>query len=124
MEANTPTALSRQQTDCTDLHVVDGWTICREGLCSAWHPRRRVPDHHIDIAKSFLNQCRRVKVPDPGLRSSLLKHVIENWAGRYIVTGAVIIAALELGIVTLPLCEAGRDAAIGVNVRDVGRLVT
>ena len=113
-----------EEVDGADLHVINGWTICHEGLRSSWHPRRRVPDNHIEIAKGFLNRCRRVKVPDPALTSSFLKHVIEKWAGQYIVTGAVIIAAFDLGIVALPLRETGRDAAIGVNIRDVGRLGT
>jgi hypothetical protein len=113
------------------LHVINGWTICCDGLLSYYPPRRRVRDRHIEIARLFLTQCRRARFSHawPYLKSSRLKHVIEQWAGRqpdlhcgYVSTGAVIIAALELEIAVAEVGEGSRDAAIGVNIRDVRRL--
>jgi hypothetical protein len=121
---------SREPKD-DDLHVINGLTICCDGLTSHFPPRRRVPDQEIEVARSFLAQCRRASLSHgwPYLVSSYLKHVTEKWAAgqpdldcHYVATGAVIIAALELGIAVAEAGKGSRDAAIGINVRDVKRL--
>jgi hypothetical protein len=111
------------------LHVINGWTICMDGLLSCYPPRRRVRDRKIEIARSFLTQCRQARLSRASPKASLLKHVIEQWAAHqshlncnYVETGAVIIAALELEIAVAQVCEGSRDAVIGVNIRDVRRL--
>jgi hypothetical protein len=109
------------------LHVINGWTICCDGLLSYFPPRRRVRDRHIEVARSFLEQCRQARLSRTSPYSSELKHIIEGWDQRppglsYVSTGAVIIAALELGIAVAPAGEGSRDAKIGVNIRDVRRL--
>jgi hypothetical protein len=86
-----------------------------------------VPDQEIEIARLFLTQCRQAKLSRTSPFSSELKHVIERWDQRppdlnCVATGAVIIAALELGIAVASAGNGSRDAAIGINTRDVRRL--
>lgn len=129
--------------DGEELHVIHGHTICTEGLVGhafeefhgCRHPRYRVPQKEIDIAKSFLALCRRVnrlsRYDCPV--SGDLKHHIELWPdfpiseespNRYLSRGAVIIAALEMGIKIAPLVDGGSSAIIGVNIRDVKELTS
>ncbi|WP_456762885.1 hypothetical protein [Bradyrhizobium sp. USDA 4011] len=75
----------------------------------------------VEIAKDFFDPCRRSRwarnLSSPV--SSDLKHWIENWAGRYISTGAVIVAAFELGFACVPTFEGSRNVWIGVYFDDV-----
>src|SRR5258705_5343791 len=74
----------------------------------------------VEIAKSLLGECRRTRwvrkdvSPSASTLSDLM--INYNYLGR-ISTGAIIIAASELGIVWVP--DGGHDALIGVNVDDV-----
>lgn len=111
----------------TDLFAFsDEIKVCTNGLIGYPNaPRRQVQPDQVEIVKSFLQRCRRLKAVQPLTTpiSSTLKHQIERLPGvRYISTGAVIVAALELGLVVQQYCGA-RDALIGVNVRDVDRLM-
>jgi len=107
------------------LTVIGPFTICGNGLigfCDT--PRRPVRRDHVEISKTFMKLCRRTAMVgrEHAPVSSLLKHVIERWAHRYISTGAVIVAALEMEIAVTPVGEGSRDAMIGINIRDVKRL--
>jgi hypothetical protein len=135
-EYTEATRVSSEQRD-DGLTRIGGYTICMEGLAAGRTSRgvaRRVPvpREHVEIAKDFLKQCRKIKAvhwttcPINGV----LKHDIERWAGRYICRGAVIIAALELGITIVPIPQSDDDtsclfyeppiaAVIGINSRDV-----
>ncbi|MGY4297134.1 hypothetical protein ACVWXN_005229 [Bradyrhizobium sp. i1.4.4] len=122
------------------LTHIDGFTICTNGL-SAYRDhrgvRRREPVQrdHVEIAKSFLKLCRPMKSVRPQICpiNGALKHDIERWARRYIGRGAVIVAALEMGLSIEPFYGDGpRDddddfetaaAVIGVNQRDVERIM-
>lgn len=107
----------------SSLHVIDGWTICLDGLLSYYHNRRRVPDDQIATAKGFLSQCRRTRwareLISPA--SHDLKHFIESWAGQYISNGAVLIATMQLGLTFVPY--AGRSALIGIEFASVAELM-
>ena len=108
-----------------DLTVIGPFTICGNGLigfCDT--PRRAVRRDHVEISKTFMKLCRRTAMVGREYVpvSSLLKHVSERWAHRYISTAAVIVAALEMKITVTPIGEGSRDAWIGINTRDVKRL--
>lgn len=112
--------LDRPPSTCPDgLHEIGGYTICLDGLTSYYWFSHRVPDNQIEIAKSFLTQCRRTRWAREMISplSHDLKHWIERWARQYISNGAVLIAALQLGITFVPYGE--RSALIGVNFDDV-----
>lgn len=98
------------------LTRIGGYTICTHGLAAPYRgPRRPAQREQVDIAKEFLQPCRRTRwARDPlSPRSCDLKHWIENWAGSYISNGAVVIAALELGFV----CARYQDSSIAlINV--------
>ena len=104
------------------LHRIGDYTICIDGLQS--HYRRRVPDDQIEIAKSFLTQCRRTRWARATVSpfSHDLKHSIERWAGQYISNGAVLIAALRLGITFVPY-DGERSALIGVEYDSVAEVM-
>ena len=62
------------------------------------------------------------KSTNPG--SYWLKHVVEQWAKSYIYEGALLLAAVELGI---PLKRYGSDkwgAFVGVSARGLQSLAT
>lgn len=123
-----------------ELHTIGGFTVCTNGLAAYrdYHgvrPRERVRQDQVEIAKTFLNLCRRMKSVQPKTCpiNGTLKHDIERWARQYVGRGAVIVAALELGITIEPYYGIGpRDeddefepvcAIIGVNIRDVERIM-
>jgi hypothetical protein len=84
---------------------VGGYTICMHGITAPYRGARQpVQREQVDLVKEFLLPCRRTRwARDPlSPRSCDLKHWIENWAGRYISNGAVIVAASELGFVCAP----------------------
>lgn len=119
---------------------VGPFLICANGF---WVPRGKrspVSRDQVEAAKTVLAQFRRTRMVQPNdcLAAGPLKHNVENLARRYISRGALIIAAIELGITVTPvydedwlsLSEDGRDleplistAYIGINYRDVERAV-
>lgn len=128
-----------QQAD-DSLHVIGGYTVCTNGLAAYrdYHgvrPRKRVCQEEVEIAKEFLKLCRPMKSVQPKTCpvNGTLKHDIERWARKYVGRGAVIVAALELGIAIKPYYGIGpRDedddfepvcAIIGINRRDVERML-
>jgi hypothetical protein len=116
--------------------------ICTEGLAAPMTSRgvaRRVPvrREHVEKAKEFLKLCRPAVLSLTCPVSGVLKHDIERWAGCYISRGAVIVAALELGINVVPFYgygpreedelspafyEPAIAAVIGINSLDVERI--
>jgi hypothetical protein len=119
---------------------IGGFTVCTNGLAAyrdhrGAHPRQPVRREEVEIAKTFLKLCRRMKSVQPKTCpiNGTLKHDIERWARKYIGRGAVIVAALEMGISVEPYYGLGpRDeddgfepacAIIGVNIRDVARIM-
>lgn len=106
--------------------ALDVTTICTNGLIGfPGAPRRPVKRDQVAIVKEFLARCRRTSSVWPHCSpvSSTLKHQIEAHARRYISTGAVIVAAVEMNIVAVPCCHGARDCLIGVSARDVERLI-
>jgi hypothetical protein len=95
------------------LTRIGGFTICTHGIAAPYRGARQpVPREQVEIAKEFLQPCRRTRwARDPlSPRSCDLKHWIENWAGRYISNGAVIVAAAELGFI----CARYHDSGIAL----------
>jgi hypothetical protein len=83
----------------------------------------RPPDaDQVETALAYLSQLGRTK--QPTFSSYYLKHRAEGW-GRffaetnYVSNGALIAAAVRLGLVIKPF---GINAGIGVSKRDVDRL--
>jgi hypothetical protein len=114
------------------LYVIGDFTICGNGIAAPYRSLRkpvRLPDaerspvcrKQIDIVKEFLSDCRPTRWARNLLSpvSSDLKHWAENWAGRYISTGAAIVAALELNLVCVPTGKGSRNVFIGVHFDDV-----
>jgi hypothetical protein len=115
------TALCRE--DAGSPTVIGGFTICANGFMGGYRrgqPRQPVCRDEVEIVKKFLSPCRRTRWARALLspRSCDLKHWIENWAGRYISNGAVIVAALEMGIVCVPY-EGSSVALISIHFDDV-----
>src|SRR5258708_3857545 len=88
-----------------NLHEIGGFTVCTNGLAAycdehGIHPRERVRQEEVELAKEFLKQCRLMKSVQPKSCpiNGTLKQDIERWARAYVGRGAVIVAALELGI--------------------------
>jgi hypothetical protein len=121
---------------------IGGYTICMDGLAAPMTSRgvarrRPIRREQVEIAKRFLERCRREVLSLTCPISGTLKHDIERWAGCYISRGAVIVAALELGFNITPFYGYGpREddelspgfyeppiaAVIGVNPFDVKRI--
>ncbi|WLC19335.1 AAA family ATPase [Bradyrhizobium diazoefficiens] len=108
--------------DQEGLARIGPYVICRNGRTGpASGQRRPVPRDEIAIAKDFLSRCRRTRwARDPASPSAtILRDLVTEWVldcNRYtdgVSVGAIIVAALELGIPCAPLGE--RDALIGVN---------
>jgi hypothetical protein len=107
--------------DANGLTAIRGFTICTNGLVGGYRgPRQPVRPDQVEIVKEFLSKCRRTRWARELLSplSCDLKHWVEDWAGRYISTGAAIVAALELGLVVAPY-KNGPNALIGVPFEDV-----
>lgn len=105
---------------------IGGFKVCTNGLIGYrdYHgprPRNAVRREQVEIVKEFLRDCRSTRWARNLLSpvSSDLKHWVENWAGRYISTGAAIVAALELGLVCVPTGAGSRNVLIGVHFDDV-----
>lgn len=101
------------------LTRIGPYTICANGTDGGFRrgqPRQPVSRAQVEIVKGFLTPCKRTRWARELLSpvSSDLKHMIESWARCYISTGAVIVAALELGIACKPCGEGGRNLFIGV----------
>ncbi|MCP3408812.1 hypothetical protein [Bradyrhizobium sp. CCGB01] len=119
---------------------VGPFLICANGFWVSRGKRSPVSRDQVEAAKTVLAQFRRTRMvqPDDRVAAGPLKHDVENLARRYISRGALIIAALEMGIAVVPvydedwlwLSEDGRGAEplistayVGVNYRDVERAV-
>lgn len=108
--------------DADGLTVISGFKVCADGLKGKGsRPRRPVERETVEIAKEFLSACRRTRwARHPGSPSAtILSDVVSEGADYigHISVGAIIIAALELGIVCVP--DGERDALIGINFHDV-----
>jgi hypothetical protein len=119
---------------------VGPFLVCANGFwVSRGASRSPVSRDQVEAAKPVLAQFRRTRVvqKDDRLAAGSLKHDVENLARRYISRGALVIAAIEMGINVMPvydedwlwLSEDGRGleplistAYIGVNYRDVERV--
>jgi hypothetical protein len=121
-------SLEQSATSCREdadgLTVIGDYTICANGLDGGrrrGQPRQPINRDQVEVAKEFLSPCRPTRWARDLLSpvSSDLKHWIENWAGRYISTGAAVVAALELGLVCVPTCQGSRNVWIGVHFEDV-----
>ena len=109
------------------------WRFPRFGANGLYPGRRNEPSpiqpDQVATAMAFL---QRLKPTQRGYISSYaLKHAAENW-GRdvgmcaYVSNGALILAALLLGLVVRPYDEdryLNPNAAIGVSKRDYRRIV-
>ncbi len=85
-------------------------------------------DHRqIETALAFLELCGSAPVPTYG--SYTLKHVCEDWGAifsrtPYIANGAIIVAAIALGLVVVRFPERGcPNGAIGVDQRKTVRIM-
>lgn len=75
------------------------------------------PDsHQVDLCRTFLARCWRTKHPRQG--SYWMKHVVQNWAGEYVSNGALVQAALTLGI-GFSVCEGSPNGILTVSKRSV-----
>jgi AAA domain len=108
------------------LTQIGEFTICTHGrAANSGNGRRyRVHRDEVEASKAVLSECRRTRWARKGVSPSAeqLSDMIvgrDDGADFSISTGAVIIAASELGIVWAPL--GVRDALIGVNIDDVRR---
>lgn len=120
---------------------VGPFLICANGFWVSRGARRSpVARDQVEAAKSVLAQFRRTRMaqPDDRLAAGPLKHDVENLARRYISRGALIIAAIEMGITVEPVYDEDwlwlsedcrglerliSTAYVGVNYRDVERAV-
>jgi hypothetical protein len=121
-DGSNSTTLEKSSENVGDgLTKIGDYTICTHGLAAPYRgPRRPVQREQVEIVKEFLQPFRRMRWARDGLspRSSDLKHWIENWAGRYISNGAVIVAASHWGFVCAPYHDSN-VALIGVHFDDV-----
>jgi hypothetical protein len=136
---NTSTNIEMSNAPPLDdpLHEIGGYKVCTNGLAAYrdYHGvrrRERVSEEQVEIAKEFLKLCRPMKSVQPNTCpiNGTLKHDIERWARTYVGRGAVIVAALELGITIKPYYGIDPDddfepvcAIIGINIRDVERMM-
>jgi hypothetical protein len=77
--------------------------------------RGRPAESEVALAVEYMAMQRPLKHPRWG--SYGLKHWVETWAGEYIANGAVIVAALQMG---LPVEACGGDnpnCRIGLKLR-------
>jgi RecA-family ATPase len=116
---------ARCREDADGPATIGGLTICCSGLKGKedGRPRLPVPLVQIEIAKDFLSGRRRTRwarqqfSPSATILSDLVSKGFDyDYIGN-ISVGAIVVAALELGIVCVP--EGERDALIGVNFEDV-----
>jgi hypothetical protein len=82
--------------------------------------------HQVATAIAFLQLCGPAKKPTIGSYS--LKHLAEDWGGRfagcpYITNGAVIVAAHALGLPIQPYHYGGPNAGIGINWRALEQVI-
>ena len=84
------------------------------------------PDEkEVETALAYLSRLDRTK--HPNLNSYSLKHLAEKWGKRhgmqsYISNGALIEAAVRLGIPCREVNQSSINALIGVSIRSVRRL--
>lgn len=69
--------------------------------------------NEVELAKSFLLTCKPTKTTF--VSSYGLKHAAEEWAGEYISNGALITAAIEMGLGTKYLPHYGPNVGIAVS---------
>ena len=79
--------------------TVDGYDDPARPGFAADRARLAAATDQIDRAAAWLRLLPRVKAPN--LSSYWMKHVAEDWAGNYVSNGALIAAALMLGIVVV-----------------------
>jgi hypothetical protein len=83
------------------------------------------PGHlqEIAAARAFLRALAPT-APHRNLHGSYsLKHLAESWAGCYIREGAVILAALALGLAVKPYDHPGHGGYVGVTRSSVKKLL-
>jgi hypothetical protein len=108
--------------------VIPRHRICANGFRGFPGTRRTpVSDKQVAVCVEFFRQCRPTKTfSRRSPVSYALKHVVENWArrnkcGGYVSNGALIIAALAVGLRIRPH-RYGPNATIGLRREDIDRL--
>jgi hypothetical protein len=76
-----------------------------------------IEDDEIETARTFLRRCHRTS--REAMSSTVLKGIIERWAGRYVGNADVIDAARSLGFAVAPCRAPSNVAMIGIAKRDV-----
>jgi hypothetical protein len=71
----------------------------------------------IKAARAFLCRCHRTS--REAMSSTVLKGIIERWAGKYVGNADVIDAARLLGFAVAPCRPPSNVAMIGINRADV-----
>jgi hypothetical protein len=79
-----------------------------------------IEDDEIKTARAFLCRCHRTS--REAMSSTVLKGIIERWAGRYVGNADVIDATRSLGFAVAPCRSPSNVAMIGIVRRDVVRL--
>ncbi|MGY4596345.1 hypothetical protein ACVWXL_004091 [Bradyrhizobium sp. GM22.5] len=119
LPAPTAVEVSNENEGITQI---GDFKVCASGLAYITvKPRPPVDCQQVEIVKEFLKPCKRTRWARKLLSpvSSDLKHWIENWAGRYISTGAAIVAALELDLLCVATGKGSRNVFVGVHFDDV-----
>ena len=72
----------------------------------------------IDLCRQWLS--RATVANPPSLNSFWIKHVVENWAGRPISNGALIVAAYEAGFqIGKEVTDRSVNVTLGLNCIDI-----
>lgn len=120
---NSTTAEMASEKRDDGMTQIGEFVICSHGLAGDPAGRRYpVYREEVEVAKSVLGPCRRTRWArkDVSPSAETLSNMMvghDDGANFSISTGAIIIAASELGIVWVP--DGERDALIGVNIDDL-----
>jgi hypothetical protein len=94
-----------------DIDTVDANGIVVDGAVRRGKPAER----EVALAVEYMQMQRPLKHPRWG--SYGLKHWVETWAGEYIANGAVIVAALQMGLPVEPCGGDNPNCRIGLKLR-------
>jgi len=79
---------------------------------------------HVALCVEFLSQCEPTSRATSGsvfLGTYGLKHIIERWAGDYILEQECVLAARQLGLVLVELWSEG-SYGVGLTQKSVARM--